>query len=75
MVALPFLDFGRSIDVSRLSRFTELDAPYDEAFEAPDVIDVVEPHETDIERVAPKREQNSRLYEHLKSEFTGGTHG
>lgn len=55
MVALPFLDFGRSIDVSRLSRFTELDAPYDEAFEAPDVIDVVEPHETDIERVAPKR--------------------
>ena len=63
------------LGAARLARFTEIDAPYDEAFEAPGVIDVVEPHETDIERLAPKRAQFSRLYEHLKTEFAGGTHG
>ncbi|MEM9570378.1 MAG: FGGY-family carbohydrate kinase [Pseudomonadota bacterium] len=66
---------GPALGAARLARFTEIDAPYDEAFEAPGVLDVVEPHETDIERLAPKRAQYSRLYEHLKTEFAGGTHG
>lgn len=66
---------GPAMGAARLARFSEIDAPYDEAFEAPGVIDVVEPHETDIERLAPKREQFSRLYKHLKTEFTGGTNG
>ena len=66
---------GPALGAARLARFTEIDAPYDEVFEAPSVIDVVEPHETDIERLAPKRAQFSRLYEYLKPEFTGGAHG
>ena len=66
---------GPALGAARLARFTNLDVPYDEAFEAPAVIDVVEPHETDLERLAPKREQFSRLYAQLKTEFKGGTHG
>lgn len=66
---------GPALGAARLARFTEIDDPYDEAFEAPGAIDVVEPHETDIERLAPKRERFSRLYEHLKTEFAGGMNG
>ena len=66
---------GPALGAARLARFTRLDLPYDEAFEAPAVLDVVEPHEVDIERLAPKRAQFSRLYSKLKTEFTGGKHG
>lgn len=66
---------GPAFGAARLARFTEIDAPYDEAFEAPSVVDIVEPDETDIERLAPKREQFSRLYAHLQTEFSGGTNG
>ncbi|MEL6416744.1 MAG: FGGY-family carbohydrate kinase, partial [Pseudomonadota bacterium] len=66
---------GPALGAARLARFTRLDLPYDEAFEAPTVLDVVEPHEVDIERLAPKRAQYSRLYSKLKTEFTGGLHG
>jgi len=66
---------GPALGAARLARFSDLDAPYDEAFEAPSIIDIVEPDATDIERLAPKRAQFSRLYEHLKTEFSGGMNG
>ena len=66
---------GPALGAAKLARYSEFGGPFDEAFEAPAAIDVIEPHESDIERLSPKREQFARLYTALKDEFTGETHG
>lgn len=66
---------GPAFGAARLARYSQSGGVFDEVFEAPAVLDVIEPHETDIERLAPKREQFKRLYRALETEFTGDPHG
>ena len=62
---------GPAFGAARLARYSKYGGQFDEAFEAPRAIDVIEPHESDIERLAPKHEKFSRLYTALHSEFKG----
>lgn len=62
---------GPALGAARLARYSQIGGSYDEAFAAPRAINVVEPHEPDIERLAAKRERFKRLYSALAPEFTG----
>ena len=66
---------GPAFGAARLARYHDLGGAFDDAFEAPAAINVIEPHEIDTERLAPKRARFARLYGALASEFTGDNHG
>lgn len=66
---------GPAIGAARLARYSKDKGSYEDAFAAPRAVNVIEPHEPDIERLAAKREKFQRLYSALSTEFTGEDNG
>lgn len=62
---------GPALGAARLARFAKTRGSYESAFEAPPVLALVEPRESDFEKLSPKLETFRRLYAALKPEFQG----
>lgn len=62
---------GPALGAARLARYSQLKGSFDEAFAAPRAINVIEPHDPDIDRLQEKRVTFTRLYQALVGEFTG----
>ena len=68
-------DIGPSLGAARLARYSVLGGPFDEAFAPPKVLDVVQPHEADIECLAPKYRTFSDIYASHSSITRGDING
>ena len=62
---------GPALGAARLARYSQKQGSFDEAFAAPRAINVIEPHEPDMDRLQEKRVKFTRLYKALSGEFTG----
>ena len=62
---------GPALGAARLARYSKIKGAFDEAFAAPRAINVIEPHDPDIDRLQEKRVKFTRLYKALLGEFTG----
>jgi len=60
---------GPAYGAARLARYASLGGSIDEMFEAPEVLQIVEPKDSDRERLAPKYEKFGTLYRMLKDVF------
>ncbi|MEM6415273.1 MAG: xylulokinase [Pseudomonadota bacterium] len=65
---------GPALGAARLARYASLKGTLDEAFEAPAITNVIEPHDDDVDCLAPKKEKFSRLYQALQHEFENSYH-
>tara|TARA_R100000365_G_C2738706_1_gene67643 strand:- start:196 stop:1641 length:1446 start_codon:yes stop_codon:yes gene_type:complete len=60
---------GPAYGAARLARFATLGGDVEEMFEAPEVIQIVEPKDSDQDKLAPKYEKFGTLYRMLKDAF------
>ncbi|WP_370170917.1 MULTISPECIES: xylulokinase [Hyphomonas] len=60
---------GPAYGAARLARYSVLGGSIEEMFEAPEVLQIVEPKEADIHKLAPKYEKFGTLYRTLKDTF------
>ena len=60
---------GPAYGAARLARYAVMGGSVDEMFEAPEVLQIVEPKESDSDRLAPKYEKFGTLYRMLKDAF------
>jgi len=60
---------GPAYGAARLARYASMGGSVEEMFEAPEVLQIVEPKESDRDRLAPKYEKFGTLYRILKDAF------
>ena len=60
---------GPAYGAARLARYAILGGSIEEMFEAPDVLQIVEPKEADIHKLAPQYDKFGTLYRTLKDTF------
>ena len=60
---------GPAYGAARLARYASMGGSVEEMFEAPEVLQIVEPKESDRDRLAPKYEKFGTLYRMLKDAF------
>ena len=63
---------GPAFGAARLARFGVQRGEWDEVFAHPTVVDIIEPRDADVNRLAPKLAQFRTLYRCLESEFNTG---
>ena len=64
---------GPALGAARLARFGLDGGAIDDVFASPHVLEIIEPHEDDVEAMAHKRARHTSLYRRLTPEFAQGS--